>query len=115
MSGIVDTYITYRIVTTLVKPWKEQEAYEYGIINEKGKVLRKYRELKDRKEKESYTVLIRFIFNLKRMMEKIPGGKSKIGSYAVAALVFLREDAQNLKDDELQKLISERLDYEKTK
>ena len=31
MSGIVDTYITYRIVTTLVKPWKEQEAYEYGI------------------------------------------------------------------------------------
>tara|TARA_Y100001951_G_scaffold103032_1_gene110962 strand:- start:794 stop:1141 length:348 start_codon:yes stop_codon:yes gene_type:complete len=115
MSGIVDTYITYRIVTTLVKPWKEQEAYEYGIINEKGKVLRKYRELKDRKEKESYTVLIRFIFNLKRMMEKIPGGKSKIGSYAVAALVFLREDAQNLKDDELQKLISERLDYEKAK
>ena len=115
MSGIVDTYITYRIVTTLVKPWKEQEAYEYGIINEKGKVLRKYRELKDRKEKESYTVLIRFIFNLKRMMEKIPGGKSKIGSYAVAALVFLREDAQNLKDEELQKLISERLDYEKTK
>jgi len=115
MSGIVDTYITYRIVTTLVKPWKEQEAYEYGIINEKGKVLRRYRELKDRKEKESYTVLIRFIFNLKRMMEKIPGGKSKIGSYAVAALVFLREDAQNLKDDELQKLISERLDYEKTK
>ncbi len=115
MSGIVDTYITYRIVTTLVKPWKEQEAYEYGIINEKGKVLRRYRELKDRKEKESYTVLIRFIFNLKRMMEKIPGGKSKIGSYAVAALVFLREDAQNLKDEELQKLISERLDYEKTK
>ena len=115
MSGIVDTYITYRIVTTLVKPWKEQEAYEYGIINEKGKVLRKYRELKDRKEKESYTVLIRFIFNLKRMMEKIPGGKSKIGSYAVAALVFLREDAQNLKDEELQKLISERLDYEKAK
>ena len=115
MSGIVDTDITYRIVTTLVKPWKEQEAYEYGIINEKGKVLRRYRELKDRKEKESYTVLIRFIFNLKRMMEKIPGGKSKIGSYAVAALVFLREDAQNLKDEELQKLISERLDYEKTK
>ena len=115
MSGIVDTYITYRIVTTLVKKWEEQDAYQYGIIDNKGKVLRKYKELKDRKEKDSYTVLIRFIFNLKRMMEKIPGGKSKIGSYAVAALVFLREDAQNLKDEELQKLISERLDYEKTK
>ncbi len=42
MSGIVDTYITYRIITTLVKDWDEQEAYKYGIIDEKGKVLRKY-------------------------------------------------------------------------
>ncbi len=111
MSGIVDTYITYRILTTLTKPWKEQDAYEFGIIDEKGKVLRKAKELKNSKEKNSYTILIRFIFNLKRLMEKIPGGKSKIGSYAVAALVFLREEAKN--DDELKKLMGE--DYEKEK
>ena len=86
MSGIVDTYITYRIVTTLVKKWEEQDAYQYGIIDKKGKVLIKYKELKDRKAKDSYTVLIRFIFNMKRLMEKIPGGKSKISSYAIAAL-----------------------------
>ena len=103
MSGLVDTYITYRIVTTLVKKWEDQEAYQYGIIDDKGKVLRKYKTLKDRKEKDSYTMLIRFIFNLKRLMEKIPGGKSKIGSYSVAALVFLREEAEN--DDELKKLL----------
>jgi ADP-glucose pyrophosphorylase len=111
MSGLVDTYITYRIITTLTKPWKEQDAYEFGIIDEKGKVLRKAKELKNSKEKNSYTILIRFIFNLKRLMEKIPGGKSKIGSYAVAALVFLREEAKN--DDELKKLMGE--DYEKEK
>ncbi len=109
MSGLVDTYITYRIITTLTKPWKEQDAYEFGIIDEKGKVLRKAKELKNSKEKNSYTILIRFIFNLKRLMEKIPGGKSKIGSYAVAALVFLREEAKN--DDELKTLMGE--DYEK--
>ena len=112
MSGIVDTYITYRIITTLTTDWDEQKAYEYGIIDKKGKVLRKYKELKDRKEKESYTILIRFIFNLKRLMEKIPGGKTKIGSYAIAALVFRREEAD---DEKLKKLISERLDYEKEK
>tara|TARA_Y100000296_G_scaffold52860_1_gene60471 strand:+ start:1068 stop:1409 length:342 start_codon:yes stop_codon:yes gene_type:complete len=111
-SIIVDTYITYRIITTLTTNWEEQPAYEYGIIDEKGKVLRKYKELKDRKEKESYSILIRFIFNLKRLMEKIPGGKSKIGSYTIAALVFLREEAD---DEKLKKLISERIDYEKEK
>ena len=111
MSGLVDTYIVYRIVTTLVKKWEEQEAYEYGIVDKKGKVLRKYKELKDRKEKDSYTVLIRFIFNMKRLMEKIPGGKNKIGSYAVAALVFLREEAED--DEQLKKLLGE--DYDRKK
>ena len=111
MSTIVDTYVTFRIITTLAKPWKEQDAYKFGIIDEKGKVLRKARTLKTSKEKESYTLLIRFVFNMKRLMEKIPGGKSKVGSYAVAALVFLREEAEDNK--ELQKLLGE--DYAKEK
>ena len=64
MSALVDTYITYRIITTLVKPWNKQDAYEFGIIDEKGKVLRKAKTLKTGKEKESYTMLIRFIFSL---------------------------------------------------
>jgi len=45
MSAIVDTYITYRIIKTLVTPWDEQDAYKYGIIDDKGKVLKKYKEL----------------------------------------------------------------------
>ena len=40
-SRIVDTYITYRIITILTKDWDEQEAYKYGIVDKKGKVLRK--------------------------------------------------------------------------
>ena len=94
MSSIVDTYITYRIIKTLTKDWDEQEAYKYGIIDKKGKVLKKIKELETRKEKESYSVLIRFIFNLKRIIEKIPGGKSKLGSYAATALLFLKEEEE---------------------
>ena len=109
MSGLVDTYITYRIITTLTKPWKEQDAYEFGIIDDKGKVLRKAKELKTSKEKNSYSILIRFIFNMKRLMEKLPGGKSKIGSYAIAALVFLKEEEED--NEELKKLLGE--DYER--
>ena len=67
MSSLVDTYITFRIIKTLVKPWKEQEAFKLGIIDEDGKVLRKHKTLKTSEEKDAYTVLIRFIFNLKRL------------------------------------------------
>ena len=95
MSSLVDTYITFRIIKTLVKPWKEQEAFKLGIIDEDGKVLRKHKTLKTSEEKDAYTVLIRFIFNLKRLLNRLPGGKSKFGSYAAAALLLLKEEEEN--------------------
>ena len=95
MSRIVDTYITYRIIKTLVKPWKEQDAYKLGIIADKGKVLKKTKQLKTSEEKEAYTVLTKFIFNLKRLLNQVPGGKSKFASYATAAILLLKEEEEN--------------------
>ena len=92
MSALADTYITYRIIKILVTPWKEQEAYKLGIIDNKGKVLKKSKELKTGKEKDAYTVLIRFVFNLKRILNQVPGGRSKFGSYAAAAILLLKEE-----------------------
>ena len=48
---------------------------------------------------------------MKRLLAKLPGGKTKMGSYTVAALVFLREEAEDNK--ELKKLLGE--DYAKEK
>ena len=98
MSSLADTYITYRIIKILVTPWKEQEAYKLGIIDNNGKVLKKSKELQTSKEKDAYTVLIRFVFNLKRILNQVPGGKSKFGSYATAAVLLLKEEEENEKD-----------------
>ena len=95
MSRIVDTYITYRIIKTLVKPWKQQDAYKLGIIDDKGKVLKKTKDLETREEKEAYTVLTKFVFNLKRLLNQLPGGKSKFGAYATAAVLLLKEEEEN--------------------
>jgi|TARA_B110000495_G_scaffold147155_1_gene130062 hypothetical protein len=99
MSLLADTYITYRIIKILVTPWKDQEAYKLGIIDKKGTVLKKNKELKTSKEKDAYTVLIRFVFNLKRILNQVPGGKSKFGSYGAAAILLLREEEVNEKDN----------------
>ena len=64
----VDLVITYRVVKLLVTPFNKQEAFKQGIIDKDGKVLRKYRTLKTTGEKKSYTILHRFIFNLKRFL-----------------------------------------------
>ena len=38
----IDMLITYRIMRVLSTPFENQDAFKYGIIDKKGKVLRKY-------------------------------------------------------------------------
>ena len=87
----VDLVITYRVVKLLVTPFNKQEAFKYGIIDKDGKVLRKYRTLKTTAEKKSYTILHRFVFNIKRILQKAGLG-GRLGTFAVALATLLRED-----------------------
>ena len=92
MSRAIDLLITYRVIKMLVTPFEKQPAYTLGIIDKNGKVLRKAKTLKTAKEKEAYTLLHRFVFNLKRLINIIPGGKSKLGTYAAALGLLLKEN-----------------------
>ena len=87
----VDLVITYRVIKLLVTPFNKQEAFKQGIIDKDGKVLRKYRTLKTTAEKKSYTILHRFVFNLKRILSKVGLG-GRLGTFAVALATLLRED-----------------------
>ena len=92
MGRAIDLLITYRVIKMLVTPFEKQAAYTLGIIDKNGKVLRKAKTLKTAKEKEAYTLLHRFVFNLKRLINIIPGGKSKLGTYAAALGLLLKEN-----------------------
>ena len=90
MSRAIDLIITYRVVKMLVTPFNKFKAYELGIIDEKGKVLRKFKEVKG-SERKHYTMLHRFVFNLKRILQKVGLG-SRLGSFAVALALLIKED-----------------------
>ena len=87
----VDLVITYRVIKLLATPFERQEAFKYGIIDKDGKVLRKFRTLKTTAEKKSYTMLHRFVFNLKRILA-IAGLGGRLGTFAVALGLLIRED-----------------------
>ena len=91
MGRAIDLLITYRVIKMLVTPFEKTDAYKYGIIDKNGKVLRKNKTLTIAKEKDAYTILHRFVFNLKRIINFIPGGKSKLGTYAAALGLLLKE------------------------
>ena len=90
-SRAFDTFITYKIISTLVTDWEDMPAFEQGIIDEKGKLLKKTSKLKTKEEKEAFTLFHRLIFNLKRLIQKLPGGSSKLASYA-AGLFLIKEE-----------------------
>jgi hypothetical protein len=87
---IFDTWIVYKFIRLLTTPFDETDAFKLGVINGSGELLKKTDDLTS-DQQASYTLFHRLVFNLKRLIEKIPGGKSKIGTYA-AALFLLREE-----------------------
>jgi hypothetical protein len=89
----VDLIITYRVIKLLVTPFERQEAFKYGIIDKDGNVLKKYRTLQTTNEKKAYTILHRFVFNLKRILKRVGLG-GRLGSFAVALALLLRENKE---------------------
>ena len=94
MSRIVDALIAYRVLKLLVTPFNKTKAYKLGIIDEKGKVLIKSKKITNQQQRNAYTLLIRFVFNLKRLLSKV-GIRGPLGSAAAAALAFFKEETEN--------------------
>ena len=95
----IDLFVAYRFLRILTTPWEDQEAFKLGIIDQNGRLLKKANELKTPEEKKSFTLLHRLIFNLKRILHKIPGVRTKIGTYATA-LFLLKQHFTNQVEDE---------------
>ena len=108
MSRAVDLFVTYRFLKLLVTPWQKQEAYRLGIIDNKGKALKKARDLATEEERSSFSLLHRLVFNVKRIFGKVPGLRSQLGTYA-AALFLLKEHykIENLPEGEITKYLLE--------
>ena len=96
----IDLFVAYRFLRILTTPWEDQEAYKLGIIDKDGKLLRKRNTLKTDAEKKSFTLLHRLIFNLKRILHKIPLVRSKLGTYATALYLLKQHFASQVEDED---------------
>ena len=106
MSRVIDALIAYRLVKLLVTPFNKTDAYKLGIIDEKRKVLIKSKQIVNQKQRKAYTLLIRFVFNLKKLLAKV-GIRGPIGSAAAAAIAFFKEEYGN--NPEVERVIYKHL------
>ena len=94
MSNPLQLYMTYSFLRLLTQPWEDTDAYKLGIIDQDGIPLKKTSDLRTSEERDAYTVWHRLVWKLKRLLERVPFGKTLIGSY-VAALWLIKENVSN--------------------
>jgi len=99
-----DLTYTFRFIRMLVMKWENWDAYKLGIIDENGK-RNKDTKLDSDEKKSAYTPFIRLAANVKRLLNKIPGGGSKLGSFAAA--LYLIKERYSLSDRQLGKILRE--------
>ena len=109
MGRAIDLFVTYRCIKLLVTPFKDTDAYKLGIIDEDGNRVippkpkigvwnKTPKPLRTSEEKNAYTILHKLVFNIKKLFAKVPGLRTKLGTYA-AALFLLKDTFKESVDD----------------
>jgi hypothetical protein len=87
---VVDLFLVFSFIKRLVTPFNKWEAYKEGIIDIKGNILLRRRDFTTKAQSNSFGVFDQLILNLKKLLAKLPGGQTKLASYA-AALWLIKE------------------------
>lgn len=108
LSRAADFAYAIRFLKLMVTPWEKTEAFKLGVIDKNGKTLKKGKDLKTSEERASYTIFHRLVFNLKRLVSKLPFGKTLVASYAAA--LFLLKEETGMSEKQIQKTLEKFLE-----
>jgi hypothetical protein len=87
---MIDLFLVYSFIKRLASPFENWPAFKLGIIDKDGNILKKKRDLKTIEEKNAFGIYDLMILKLKKLLAKVPGGQSRMASYA-AALWLIKE------------------------
>lgn len=102
-----DFFYALRFLRLLTMPWEKTNAFKKGIVDDKGKKLKKP---ETSEERSAYTVFHRLVFNIRRLLGKIPLGQSVIARYAAA--LYLIKEHTGITDKKLIKILKEAYDID---
>ena len=107
MGRAIDLFVTYRFLRLLTTPFEDTDAFKFGIIDEKGNRIKKKGSTKPEVElatselKNSYTILHKLVFNIKKIFNKVPGLRTKVGTYAAALFLLIDTFKESVDDPDM--------------
>lgn len=103
---IVDNLIALRIIYLLSTPFEKYDAFRLGLIDAEGRKLKK---AETPEESNATSMLHRLVWNLKRIINIAPGGKTRIGSLVAAYLLVKEAYEEEIPPEELQEHVDAEL------
>ena len=107
MGRAIDLFVTYRFIKLLTTPFEKTDAFKLGIVDKDGNRIRKPNssqvevELTTSQLKNSYTILHKLVFNIKKIFSKLPLLKTKIGTYAAALFLLKDTFKEHMQDPDI--------------
>lgn len=97
ITKVIGAFTVYKFIKLMSTPFRQMDAYKLGIIDEKGKFLKKSEEFTTDKEKRAGDIFHRLIINLKKLVKKVPDPKLQAQLKNVAtAMVLIKEESEKL-------------------
>lgn len=99
MGRAIDLFVTYRFIRLLTTPFEKTDAFKMGIIDKDGN--RTDKKLYKVDEKNAYTILHKLVFNIKKLFAKVPGLRTKVGTYAAALFLLKDTFKEHIEDPQM--------------
>lgn len=101
-SKLVDSYLVYQLVNRLITPFEKWDAFRLGIIDKTGTVVKHRKDLTP-EEQNAWGYFDILVANIKKMISKLPGGKTRLANFAAAA--FLMKEHKRYTEDQIDQLV----------
>ena len=90
---VVDLFLVYSFIRRLVTPFDKWDAYKLGIIDDEGNILIRRKDFTKKAQRQAFGIFDKLILNIKKLLAKLPGGSTRLGTYA-AALWLIKEESR---------------------
>ena len=97
---VISAFTVYKFIKIISDPFTKMEAFRLGIIDSKGKFLKKLDELDSQKERNAVSPFNRLMINIKKLIEKVPDPKLKAQLRTLpTAMILLKDEAEKVGAD----------------
>ena len=95
---VVNAFLDYQFIKRLVTPFNKMPAYEAGLIDANGNFSKHRNSFtpEDRKKLQMFDIMI---INLKKLIAKVPFGKTRIATIAAALYLIRSKPGKNVNEE----------------